>query len=549
MWKPKIAVLGASRGLGKWFADFFTSYNFDVIRTWSSSEISNSEAVKRSDVIILATPMNVADRVIKEILPALTTDKLFIDVLSAKRRIRPLINEIPSEFVSLHPLFGPLAKTLNDKVILEMVVKEGERWQPLRRFLLDKGAIIIPFDFNKHDEVMAQLQLPVYFSFLTWLNHVKDKHAQLKTIPTLTYKLYALVAARILKQNPNLVFDMFNENEHTKTFIEQFHTHVKEVEHALQDKHRFTQLWDDIKHSFADEVEASSLITSNVVETLNTPRESEEVVFYLGPKGSHTYWAMKKWLTLNNIQPKTYSVGSVEEVFEHVNNNDKALGVVPAENSVEGYVNKTFDAFAHYLNVKVITSFRITITHALLSHSTDIKDIHTIATHPQAYSQCKQWVKEHCPQCHYIPTPSTSKAAEQYGKQPGVAIIGHPKLATLYHLNVLYTDIQDNPFNSTEFFIISRQHKHTLPKTNKALFMLSIYDRPGILKEILEVFAQHSINLTKIFSRPSFTHQWDYVFFIESEWHQPQLKDEIMKELKEKSVFTSLIGYTSSTKL
>jgi chorismate mutase / prephenate dehydratase len=44
-------------------------------------------------------------------------------------------------------------------------------------------------------------------------------------------------------------------------------------------------------------------------------------------------------------------------------------------------------------------------------------------------------------------------------------------------------------------------------------------DDPGALFRLLEPFAKHKINMTRIESRPSRKRKWDYVFFIDVEGH------------------------------
>ncbi len=62
-------------------------------------------------------------------------------------------------------------------------------------------------------------------------------------------------------------------------------------------------------------------------------------------------------------------------------------------------------------------------------------------------------------------------------------------------------------------------------KTSLVVFIAE--DRPGALLEILQVFAERNINLTKLESRPTKRVLGEYCFFVDLEGH---LEDAVVKE-------------------
>src|SRR5207253_2727562 len=69
----------------------------------------------------------------------------------------------------------------------------------------------------------------------------------------------------------------------------------------------------------------------------------------------------------------------------------------------------------------------------------------------------------------------------------------------------------------TKFYLISKNLKFYGDKPTKTLLFLTVFNRVGILRDILDVFADNGINLSKLESRPSREKNWDYYFFIEVE--------------------------------
>ncbi len=66
-----------------------------------------------------------------------------------------------------------------------------------------------------------------------------------------------------------------------------------------------------------------------------------------------------------------------------------------------------------------------------------------------------------------------------------------------------------------------------------------VEDRPGALKDVLEVFYRKGFNLRKLESRPAGTGLGDYVFFVEVE---APLKEEDLLDLKQVTAFYKVVG-------
>ena len=105
------------------------------------------------------------------------------------------------------------------------------------------------------------------------------------------------------------------------------------------------------------------------------------------------------------------------------------------------------------------------------------------------------------------------------GGARGAAFIASKETAKLFKLNVLAENIESEEDNSTRFFLISREPKRVGKelKAENTILLVSIYNRPGVLRDILNIFAEEKINLASLHSIPSHAHSWDYFFFLEIE--------------------------------
>src|SRR5207253_9926969 len=105
-------------------------------------------------------------------------------------------------------------------------------------------------------------------------------------------------------------------------------------------------------------------------------------------------------------------------------------------------------------------------------------------------------------------------------EDPTGAAIGPRLAAAEYGLDIVEHDIQDLASNYTRFYVIAPKVTSEPTGRDKSALVLSIRDRVGALRDMADVFARRSINMSSIQSRPSRRRAWDYVFFVEIAGHE-----------------------------
>ena len=234
---------------------------------------------------------------------------------------------------------------------------------------------------------------------------------------------------------------------------------------------------------------------------------------YLGPEGSFSHLAaQKKFGASVEYRP----LADIRAVFEEVARGHCDLGLVPIENNVGGGVVDTLDSFID-AQVYICAEVLVEVHQNLLANCPPEK-ITTIASKPEVFAQCRNWISTSFKQVDLLPVASSSKAAEMAASQEGLAAIGSVLAAELYNLKIVFANIEDNPSNMTRFFVISN---HPTPRTgnDKTGIMFTTAHRAGALSRVLEVFSRYGINLTNIDTRPSKRRNWEYYFFVDAEGH------------------------------
>ncbi|MGX4686065.1 prephenate dehydratase [Vagococcus sp. JNUCC 83] len=239
-------------------------------------------------------------------------------------------------------------------------------------------------------------------------------------------------------------------------------------------------------------------------------------VGYLGPKNSFTYKAAASYFDDKELQP----YASITSCIKALKNNQVNYVVVPIENSLEGSVHTSIDGLFHQNDIQVYREIILPIEQQLLVNDLTIIP-KKIVSHPQALAQSQHFLETYYPDVLIEQVQSTTFAAEYVAENPAqsVAAIASKEAAIEYGLEILASDIQDNRFNQTRFWLLGKQpFKNDDRKPEKlTLFITLPKNAPGILHKVLSAFAWREIDLSKIESRPLKTELGEYYFIIDVE--------------------------------
>ncbi len=260
------------------------------------------------------------------------------------------------------------------------------------------------------------------------------------------------------------------------------------------------------------------------------------MIAYLGPPGTFTEEAARKFAKdLGRDDVEFRPVSTITEVFSQVERGNAEFGIVPWENSLEGSVGETLDNFLRK-DVKVFGELVLPIVHALMVGEEE-RDV--VYSHPHAYEQARDILRDVLGDHEFVPTSSTAEAAKKAAKEGGYAL-GPPRLAERFDLDVVEEIRLEN--NETRFAVLSTRDRAPT-REDKTSVVFSVTDRPGALREVLGIFADRGINLTKIESRPAKSGLGDYVFFLDFEGHRMLYPgSEALSELRERTPFSKVLG-------
>ncbi|MEM3011860.1 MAG: prephenate dehydratase [Candidatus Hadarchaeales archaeon] len=266
-------------------------------------------------------------------------------------------------------------------------------------------------------------------------------------------------------------------------------------------------------------------------------------VALLGPEGTHTERALEALEDLLPRRARRRYLSPVAEVFEYVSTHPEALGVVPVEDSVEGEVPFVLDLLRRYHGLRVVREIRMPVVHHLLARQEDLRRVKVVASHHQALSHCRRYLRENLPHAELREMPSTAAAAELAASDPSVAAVAGERAARIYGLKVVRRNIHDQGLSFTRFFVLSQRPLPGIKPVKTSVLLELAEDRPGILQEILGEFSSRGINLTRIESRPDRGVLGEYVFFVDFQGRAGERRvEEALKAIEGKRVHVRLLG-------
>lgn len=222
---------------------------------------------------------------------------------------------------------------------------------------------------------------------------------------------------------------------------------------------------------------------------------------------------------------------SFVEIFEDLAQKKADLGIIAIENSLVGPILENYD---HLENFKVFITKELflKISHHLISFpNTNLKDVKEIHAHPMALAQCQKFLLKN-PQIKQVNNPDTAAAVQMIKTKnlKQAAAIASKQAARIFQMKVIKSHLEDQPNNFTRFLIVSTK-KEFDKKANKTTLLVQIPNQPCSLHKTLSCFADQSINLINLESRPILDKAWHYSFFLDLEIgaHEPRFKKALTK--------------------
>jgi prephenate dehydratase len=242
-------------------------------------------------------------------------------------------------------------------------------------------------------------------------------------------------------------------------------------------------------------------------------------IAFLGPRATFTEQALRSMPEAAGAEfvPCTGSPA----VLAAVRDGSADLGCVPIENSVEGAVPAVLDGLVADPPLVIVREAVLAVRFALLVRpGTRMADVRTVASHPHAIAQTREWIAARLPDADVLLSASTSEAAAQVARGEFDAAVSAPLAAEQHGLDILADDIADNAGAITRFALVSPPGPPPAPTGHdRTSIAATTQNRPGALLGLLTELAVRGIDLTRIESRPIKDRHAEYWFHLDCTGH------------------------------
>ena len=233
-------------------------------------------------------------------------------------------------------------------------------------------------------------------------------------------------------------------------------------------------------------------------------------VAYSGVEGAFAHIAAGKIFPKGN----RVSYSDFKAAYNGVVNGECDAAVLPIENSYAGEVGQTIDLiFAGELFINGI--YELDIHQNLLGlPDATVDDIRKVVSHPQALSQCHDYLKHRGFGTEEAVNTALAAKRVAEGQDKSVGAIASRETAELYGLKVLESNINKSSENTTRFAVLSKA-KAASPELTNTVLMFTVGHEAGALANAIGIIGRHGYNMTALRSRPMRKHSWEYYFYVE----------------------------------
>lgn len=233
-------------------------------------------------------------------------------------------------------------------------------------------------------------------------------------------------------------------------------------------------------------------------------------VAYSGVEGAFAHIAAGRIFPDGN----RISYSDFKAAYDSVINGECDVVVLPVENSYAGEVGQTLDLiFSGTLYINGI--YELEIHQNLLGiQDATVEDIKRVTSHPQALSQCHDYIKMRGFETEEANNTALAAKSVAETNDKSYGAIASVETAELYGLKVIEPNINKSGENTTRFAVLSKVRANS-PTLSSTVLMLTVKHEAGSLANAISIIGKYGYSMTALRSRPMKKHSWQYYFYIE----------------------------------
>ena len=216
--KETTLIVGGAGEMGSWLASFFKIQGhevliYDIVKTDDDfqSVATLEEGLKRATCVVVSVSLDVVPETVERIT-ALNFKGLIFDIASIKGHLVDSIRKARQNgalITSIHPMFGPGARTLSDKVICFCDCGSVEALNRAKAFFRDTAVRNVDLALDTHDRAISYVLGLSHISNIIYMNILSAsgfQYSDLRAIASTTFLSQMITASSVINENPELYY-------------------------------------------------------------------------------------------------------------------------------------------------------------------------------------------------------------------------------------------------------------------------------------------------------------------------------------------------------
>ncbi len=260
-----IGIIGGSGKIGTTFKNAFENVGLNVIVTDHNTKDQENDLINKSEWIILCVPIDKTLEVFDGIKNKIRKDQVFSDFTSVKSIFDD--NTYDFEFISCHPLFGPLNNIIGQNIVT-IPVSKGSLYGHIKSIYNKIGLKITEMkSFEEHDKYMSLIQGMTHFSHVCFTTAMKKLDLDIDKVMDICSPIYQSnisFSSRITGGDENLYTNIIMDNPTNINVLQMYLDTSNKLLEMIKDKN-----YEDFKDNFKDNREYLKNHISNMIDQSN----------------------------------------------------------------------------------------------------------------------------------------------------------------------------------------------------------------------------------------------------------------------------------------
>ncbi|KAF0229420.1 MAG: prephenate [Beijerinckiaceae bacterium] len=221
-----------------------------------------------------------------------------------------------------------------------------------------------------------------------------------------------------------------------------------------------------------------------------------KVISFQGERGANSE------IACNEVYPDWQALpcATFEDAFAALGDGTADLAMIPIENSIAGRVGDI-----HHL--LPTSGFHIIGEHFLPIHfhlmapkGATLATLKVVQSHVMGLGQCRKILKKLKLRAEVAADTAGSARQVAEANDLSRAALAPRLAASVYGLEILAEDVQDEDHNTTRFIILSREQQDAAPSVRPVMtsFVFRVRNVPAALYKAMGGFATNGVNMTKL---------------------------------------------------